>query len=234
VLEWLLASIDSTRAHDVGFEAAWHARLMVLAWSLFIPAGIIVARFFKVTARQDWPNELDNRSWWFAHLFFQYSAGVLVVIAVVMIWPVTGNYEGSFWHRLFGWITVTLCGLQFLAGWFRGTRGGPSELELRGTIRGDHFDMTRRRKIFEYLHKSVGYLCLLLSIVAVFSGLWMTNAPRWMWIFLILWWPLVICYFVYLQRLDRVIDTYQAIWGPDPDLPGNSMKPIGIGIKKRS
>ncbi len=36
--------------------------------------------------------------------------------------------------------------------------------------------------------------------------------------------------FVVLQRAGRCIDTYQAIWGLDPSLPGNRRRPIGLGI----
>lgn len=233
MVDWLLASIDASRAHEVGFEAAWHARLMVLAWSFLIPIGIISARFHKIGRSQNWPEELDNRGWWITHQICQYSAGVLILMALYLIWPVSGSYAGSFWHHWFGWITVTLCGFQFLAGWLRGTKGGPTEVEATGTIRGDHFDMTPRRKFFEYFHKSVGYVCLVMSLTAVFSGLWMTNAPRWMWILLLIWWPLIIGYFIIMQKKGKVVDTYQAIWGPDPELPGNKIKPIGIGIKKR-
>jgi hypothetical protein len=38
---------------------------------------------------------------------------------------------------------------------------------------------------------------------------------------------------VSLQRAGRCIDTYQAIWGLDPDLPGNRRRPIGFGIVRR-
>ena len=37
---------------------------------------------------------------------------------------------------------------------------------------------------------------------------------------------------VRLQRAGRCIDTYQAIWGPDPCHPGNSRGVIGWGIRR--
>jgi hypothetical protein len=39
--------------------------------------------------------------------------------------------------------------------------------------------------------------------------------------------------FAVLQIRGRAVDTYQAIWGPDLDLPGNRMKPIGFGVRRR-
>ena len=35
-----------------------------------------------------------------------------------------------------------------------------------------------------------------------------------------------------LQRQGRCIDTYQAIWGPDPRHPGNRLKPVGWGVRR--
>lgn len=41
---------------------------MVVAWGVLLPLGILIARFFKVTPRQRWPAELDNKFWWYSHL----------------------------------------------------------------------------------------------------------------------------------------------------------------------
>ncbi len=231
--EWLLASIDSSRSHDVSFEVAWHGRLMVLGWSVMVPVGILSARYFKILPRQKWPQQLDSQAWWYTHLTLQYLTGVLTVVAVWLIWDTAGNHDGAFLHRLMGWTTVVLCGVQYLAGWFRGSKGGPTEVARTGTIRGDHFDMTPRRIAFEHLHKTVGYICLLAALIAVFAGLWITNAPRWMCLAILVWWVAVIYAFVHLQRIYGAAETYESIWGDDPALPGNKLKPIGWGIRKR-
>jgi hypothetical protein len=47
------------------------------------------------------------------------------------------------------------------------------------------------------------------------------------------WWLMMAGAFVSLQRAGRCIDTYQAMWGLDPDLPGNRRRPIGFGIVRR-
>jgi hypothetical protein len=47
-----------------------------------------------------------------------------------------------------------------------------------------------------------------------------------------LWWIALIGSGVALQRSGRCVDTYQAIWGPDPTLPGNRRKPIGWGVSR--
>jgi hypothetical protein len=59
-MDWLLAPIDATRAHEVGFAVSWHARSMVLAWAVLAPLAVVIARYFKVLPGQDWPRELDR------------------------------------------------------------------------------------------------------------------------------------------------------------------------------
>jgi hypothetical protein len=230
MIEWLLASIDPTRAHDVDFAVAWHGRLMVLAWAILLPFGVIAARFFKITSRQKWPAELDNKVWWYAHQGLQYAAGISVIIALALIWRPRGS--GSWWHATLGWIVIAACALQFLGAWLRGTKGGPTDPRPDGSLAGDHYDMTPRRRAFEHLHKTIGYVALFLSIAAIASGLWLVNAPRWMPLVIGLWWAGLVTLWSALQSRGRAIDTYQAIWGPDPQHPGNAAPPHGWGMRR--
>lgn len=226
-MDWLLSPIDPARAHDVGTYVAWHGRLMVLAWGALFPLGILIARFYKITPRQNWPRELDNKTWWHAHLALQYTGGAAMLAALALILLAGG--AGTSTHANIGWVIAGVALLQFLAGWLRGTKGGPTEPSLRG----DHFDMTPRRLAFEHFHKTAGYALLALAAYGVLSGLWQANAPVWMWAGLTLWWAGLIAAFIALQGRGKAIDTYQAIWGPDPNLPGNRRKPIGWGIRRR-
>jgi hypothetical protein len=210
--------------------AAWHGRLMVLAWAVLLPWGVIVARFFKITSRQKWPTELDNKVWWHAHQMLQYTAGLLLVIALVLIWRPL--HAGSPVHAWLGWIVIAACGVQFVGAWLRGSKGGPTDPRPDGSLAGDHYDMTPRRRLFERLHKSVGYLALALSVAAIVSGLWLVNAPRWMVVLLGVWWLVLIGVWSRLQARGKAIDTYQAIWGPDPVHPGNAIPPIGWGVRR--
>ncbi|MCV0428018.1 MAG: hypothetical protein K5905_21385, partial [Roseibium sp.] len=111
----------------------------------------------------------------------------------------------------------------------RGTKGGPTDVRPDGSLRGDHYDMTPRRLVFETFHKSFGYLALILMVGAIATGLWTANAPNWMWIFLVGWWGALAGISGYLQARGRAVDTYQAIWGPDSIHPGNRMKKQGWG-----
>jgi hypothetical protein len=83
-----------------------------------------------------------------------------------------------------------------------------------------HFSMTRRRIIFEYVHKGAGYLLLALTVVVLCTGLIAADAPRWMPLVLGVRWLMMAGVVASLQRAGSCIDTYQAIWGLDPDLSG--------------
>lgn len=229
-MDWLLSPIDPGRAHLIDFAIAWHARLMVLAWGILLPLGVLIARFCKVLPRQNWPERCDNRFWWHSHLSLQYAGGMLMLIALALLSSAKGLKGAVTPHAALGYAVLALGAAQFLGGWLRGSKGGPTEPELRG----DHYDMTQRRVIFEYLHKSLGYLALVLSVGAILSGLWQANAPRWMWLVLSGWWLLWLSSFLAFQRRGWAFDTYQAIWGPSAKHPGNARKPIGIGIRRKA
>lgn len=232
MLDWLLLPLDAARGHDVDGLIAWHGRLMVLAWGILVPIGVIAARFFKILPRQDWPRHVDNQVWWVIHRVCQYvaSAATLVALACILIELRAASVASL--HALFGWSVLLLLCVQLLGGWSRGSKGGPTEPAPDGTTRGDHYDMTRHRRVFERLHKSAGYLALLVAACAIGTGLWHVNAPRGFWLLIGGWWGGCTVTFVALQRRGRAFDTYQAIWGPDPAHPGNAVAPIGWGIRR--
>lgn len=135
------------------------------------------------------------------------------------------------WHArlmVLGWTLLALGVLQIVFGALRGSKGGPTSLSLRG----DHYDMTARRQWFERLHKGLGWLALALVLPAIALGLRAADAPRWMSLILAAWWLVLRLAAWRLQRAGRCIDTYQAIWGPDPAHPGNRRTPIGLGVHR--
>lgn len=232
VFEWLLAPIDPSRGHALSDAVAWHGRLMVLAWCVLLPAGVMMARFWKLAPGQKWPEEADNKLWWRAHLMLQYSGGLAVAGAMTLVGLGGALPRGV--HTRLGWCVAGLLAAQFISGWLRGTKGGPAAAATGGSPRGDHYDMTSRRRLFERTHKAAGYIALATAIAAVASGLWLANAPRWMWLAVGVWWIALSGVAFVWQRQGRAIDTYQAIWGPDLSHPGNSRKPIGWGVRRRN
>lgn len=205
LINWLLLPISGALFHDISPQVAWHARLMIIAWSVLIPIGIIVARFYKVTPKQDFPLVKDNPFWWHTHRLCQYLGMIVMLFALAQV----TSLNPINWHKAMGYLVVVIGLLQLLSAYLRGSKGGPTDKQMCG----DHYDMTHRRLIFEKYHKSLGYGVLLLVVITTVLGLFSVDAPRWMWLVIGLWWFTLIGIFVVLQKQGHQIDTYTAIWG---------------------
>ena len=232
VLEPLALPLSGHAVHHIESWAAWHARCMVLAWGVLLPLGALVARFFKVLPVQDWPRVLDHKAWWHAHRTLQYAGVALMAVGLWLVWGRSGgsnnNSALALWHGWAGYAVCSLGAVQVLGALARGSKGGPTDVNLRG----DHYDMTRWRLTFERAHKSLGWLAVVAALAVIVLGLVLSDAPRWMALVLALWWLALVAAFVYLQRAGRCIDTYQAIWGPGLQHPGNHMQPTGWGVRR--
>lgn len=229
--EALLRPLSGASGHHVPPWVAWHGRAMVLAWGFMLPLGVLIARFYKITPAQRWPATLDNKFWWRCHLALQYGGVLLMTLGLASV--LSGSAGKAPWrnpHSLLGWGIVLLAWLQIAGGNLRGSKGGPQP--GGALLRGDHYDMTPHRLRFELLHKCLGYGLLLLSALTIVLGLALADAPLWMWLAQAGWTLLYLLAFARLQRRGRCIDTYQAIWGPDPVHPGNHVRPVGWGIRR--
>ena len=235
LLEVALQPINAANHRALDMNIAWHGRLMVVAWLGLLPIGVLIARFYKVTPGQNWPQQLDNPFWWHSHRILQYSGIAVMVIALYFVIRVGSDSADvvARVHRLLGWTVIILACAQLCSGLLRGSKGGPTEqTDNQAPLSGDHYDMSVRRKIFEYVHKILGYTVLALALVTVLLGLWIAVAPLWMWFCLGCWCVVYTVVFARLQMQGRCFDTYQAIWGPELHHPGNRLRPIGWGIKR--
>ena len=229
MMDWLLAPVSGAPTHDIAPWAYWHARAMVLGWGILIPLGALLARFFKVTPSQDWPRRVDSKWWWNGHRTLQYTGVAVISIGVWLAWDEgTAANSAARWHAWAGWALFVAAWAQVLGALLRGSKGGPTD----ATLRGDHYDMTLRRRVFELFHKSVGWLTVLVAFGVILFGLVMADAPRWIPLLLSGWWLALVWLFARLQIKGRCIDTYQAIWGPDPQHPGNRMSLPGWGVRR--
>ena len=229
MIDWLQTSLSGSREHTIAPWAFWHARTLVLGWAILLPLGALVARFFKVTARQNWPTVLDSVFWWNGHRVLQYVGVLAISVGVALAWTNSGSAAlAARLHAWAGWALLAAAWVQVAASWLRGSKGGPTDVNLRG----DHYDMTPRRLVFERLHKSLGWLAVVVSIGVIVSGLLLVDAPRWMLLVLCIWWLGLASAFALLQIKGRAVDTYQAIWGPDPAHPGNRRLPTGWGARR--
>ena len=244
-MEFLLEPWSGAAVHRIPAAWAWHGRLMVFAGAVLFPVGVLLARYYKVTPRQNWPEELDNRFWWNGHRLTQYLGVGLMTAAVAVVWTECSGSRIADWpcrrsptthHAFVGLVALAIGWIQVVLGLARGSKGGPTDAGVDThdprTWRGDHYDMTPRRIAFEWSHKLLGYLALVLAVVAIVTGLVQVDAPRWMFLVIFVWWASLLAWAVRLQRQGRNIDTYQAIWGPDPGHPGAGQKPTGFGVKR--
>lgn len=228
-LAWWLTPLSGASEHLLPDWVIWHARVMVAAWAVLLPLGGLAARYFKVTVRQDWPRVLDNRAWWHAHRGLQYLGMALVALGVILAWNQGAQTTPvAQWHHWLGWAVVLAGMVQLISAWLRGSKGGPTEPSMRG----DHYDMTAHRRRFERLHKGLGWLAIAAAVLTVLLGLVAADAPRWMAGVLAVWWLLLGTLTWRWQRQGRCIDTYQAIWGPDPRHPGNQRPASGWGVRR--
>lgn len=229
MIDWFLAPISGASQHQLAPWAAWHARCMVLGWGLLLPLGVLAARYLKVLPGQQWPQQLDNKAWWHAHRALQWAGMAAVTIGAYLAW---GKASSSSWlgqmHSWLGWTVIIAGWFQVAGGLLRGTKGGPTEANARG----DHYDMTAYRIWFERIHKTVGWLAVFLACGVLAMGMFFADAPRWMPAVIAIWWAILILMAIRMQAAGQCIDTYQAIWGPDPRHPGNQKKPIGFGIRR--
>ncbi len=172
---------------DQTIQIRWdyHALLMVGIWFVLVPLCIIAIRFFKpkpsrygITKKISVSNMLW---WWFTvHKLGLYLAVGLSLAGLIVAVTVSKGFSGSM-HSIFGALTIGFGCLQVISSWFRGKHGGkyyatanPDDPE---TWKGDHYNMTPRRRRFEAYHKTAGYLAMLFAAGAAGSGLMQFPMP---------------------------------------------------------
>lgn len=225
--EFYVAFLDRT------FEVHWnyHAWLMFTCWFILVPFGVISIRYFKTKpSSKGLPRGVGKFDplfiWWVMHIWTLYAAITLSLLGIAVAIIVSGKFSGSL-HAWFGGLTVLLGTTQILVAWQRGTHGGHNHLssdpDNPSTWRGDHFDMTPRRRWFEAYHKPGGYFALFFATGAVVSGLMQYWLP-----FIAIAFPIIILSIftlaVILEGKGQRHDTYQAVFGSHPDNPGNNDK----------
>ncbi len=197
----------------------WHGLAMAVAWLVLLPAGALVARFFKVRRRQDYPYQLDDKVWWNTHRALQSLGAALAVWAAWIVWVELGRtVDWPVLHVRLGILALGSLAVQMVSPLLRGTKGGPTGTYADPydpqTWRGDHFDMTPRRRVFEFVHKKLGYLGMAVAAGAVWTGIDAAGLAD--------WWKLPVSLavlvfaglFAWFTVTRGRVDTWQAIWGP--------------------
>jgi len=134
-----------------------HGILMLVGWGLFIPLGMIFARY----GREQFPEGL----WFKFHQFFMFSGMCLTTAAFVISWVmVDGVYFNTSFHSQLGIAIMLLGYTQFFMGAFRPHKEEGEKAE-------------GLRKVFEIVHPNIGRLLIVAACVNIFAGIstWWPN-----------------------------------------------------------
>ena len=216
-------------------EIHWenHAVLMVTIWVVLVPLCITVIRYGKPKPTEfgiQTKIRITNLKWWWYsfHKYGLFLAIFLSLVGAAVALVVSGGFSGTV-HAMFGVLTVVMGCLQVISAMLRGTHGGKyynnADLEDPSTWRGDHYDRTTRRRIFEAYHKTTGYFTAFCALGAVGSGLMQFPMPILTWmvfivsfVFLAIW--------IYLEFLERRYDGYRAVHGYGMEHPYNKEREL--------
>jgi hypothetical protein len=210
------------------FDWNCHAFLMLGTWFVLVPLGIITIRFGKPRPRPHGLRgeiKLTNPEWWWfsIHKFGLYLAIGLALLGAALALTASGGFSGSP-HAIFGLTAVALGCLQIVSAWLRGRHGGryyfTADPNDPATWRGDHYDMTPRRRRFEAYHKTAGYFAGFFALAAAASGLMQFPMPT-LATLIPAWILLVLTVCVVLEYKGLRYDGYRAAFGNDPDHPHN-------------
>lgn len=231
---WLAAPVNgsATRVPLSGLVLD-HAVLAFFGGAVLLPWVLLITRYFKVRPGQDWPRQLDDPLWRRVHHWGGALTVLVVGAACALAFLARGGHRDHLTggHDILGGLALLLLVIVGLQSMTRGSRGGPTHAQLRTLgpyhgVAGDHYDMTDKRQRFQHLHRWLGVTALVAVLLAALAGLW-RFAPRWVLLVTLLWWSALLWLAVRYERQGRCIDTYQAIWGPGLEHPGNRIPAIG-------
>lgn len=209
----------------------YHAILMVSIWFVLVPLCILVIRFGKPKPTLNGIRvkvSIKHLVWWWfsVHKYGLLLAAGLSLAGLAVAMTASKGFSGSL-HSIFGILTITLGCLQVVSGWLRGIHGGKNYYTAvpddPKTWRGDHYDMTPRRRMFEAYHKTAGYFTSFFAVGAVATGLMQYPMPGLLAVILI---STLVAFVlsVVLEYKGYRYDGYRAAHGYNPEHPFNQAR----------
>ncbi|KAL5773259.1 hypothetical protein ACOSQ2_013183 [Xanthoceras sorbifolium] len=138
-----------------------HGILNILGWGTLLPAGAIIARYFR-----QFPLKYDE--WYPLHVLCQSSGYLLGTIGWgVGLWLGNSSKQYSLkTHRILGIVVFTFSTIQMLAIFLQPRIGNEC------------------RKCWEIYHQIMGYALIGLSIANIFQGIiHQSHAEKWKWVY---------------------------------------------------
>ncbi|CAF4463078.1 unnamed protein product [Rotaria socialis] len=158
--EIIIYDLQSVGSDSTGLMKA-HGIIMLFTWIVLVSTGILVARYFK----QSWPNsKICGKAVWFGiHRTIMTCVATLTLVAFILIlvykkgqW-ISQKNQREFAHSIVGILVISFSVIQPFMALFR---CNPDD---------------RYRFIFNYVHATVGFSALVLSIVAIFLAMFFTQ-----------------------------------------------------------
>ncbi|MDO4637306.1 MAG: hypothetical protein Q4B13_07145 [Lautropia sp.] len=239
-LAWFREPLHAGLQDHLNLFDVWHGVLMAFAGVILVPVGVMAARYWKIVPGQDWPRVLNHRGWQYVHLLSGGVACLCLVLGVMLAFlGMSLSHHLMHFHGWSGWGVMALLLLMVLNILLRGSVGGPGRHQARTLVHlhdipGDHYDMTRRRRFFERVHRWLGYGWLVALMATVVGGYWYVNVPRGLMAVTVIWWAGLVLLAVRWERQGRAVDGYQARWGPSMAHPGNRIPLLGGGLRRYS
>ena len=237
-LDWLNTPLHAGPLDDVNPVDFWHGVLMGTAGAVLVPVAVLAARYWKIVPGQDWPRIINHRGWQRVHGLCGVAAMLCLVVGVAMAFQgMSLPSHLAHPHAWTGWGIVAVLLLLVINIALRGSIGGPGRHQPRTLVHlhdvpGDHYDMTRRRRIFERAHRWLGYGLMLALFANVMTGYWHVNVPRGLAVATLAWWACLALMALRWERQGRAVDGYQARWGPSMGHPGNRIPRLGGGLHR--
>ncbi|KAJ3679130.1 hypothetical protein LUZ60_017141 [Juncus effusus] len=128
----------------------FHGFLMFVSFGVLFPGGILSARFLK---------RMNPHLWFKLHLYFQYTGFGIAISSVILAGIAIGGFDFVSFHVKFGIVALALLIFQPMNGFFRPKKSEFEEIS------------SEKRLIWEYLHAITGRLCVLIGMIALFTGL---------------------------------------------------------------
>ncbi|OAY27468.1 cytochrome b561, DM13 and DOMON domain-containing protein At5g54830 [Manihot esculenta] len=146
----LLMRGSAEAEQDLRPVLAVHGFMMLLAWGILLPCGILAARYLK---------HVKGDGWYLIHVYLQYSGLAIVLLGLIFaVAELRGFYVSSL-HVKFGLTAIFLACAQ------------PVNASMRPKRPANGEEVSSKRLIWEYLHIIVGRGALIVGIAALFSGL---------------------------------------------------------------
>lgn len=137
-----------------------HGSLMLIGWGFLLPAGTIIARFFK---------HRPNGLWFKIHRACQMTGLLIAIIGWIIAlinFSVFGDKgNNNYRHGVMGMVTMIMGLLQPLNAFFR--PHNPEEGENKSTP----------RCIWEHYHKGVGWATIFLAVGTIILGTFVIPTP---------------------------------------------------------